>query len=56
MTDLILAVVALVATVAVLLPAWPRREKTIDPLSRRAMQHLLDDEPLTDRERRGGSP
>jgi hypothetical protein len=58
MTDLVLAVVALAATVTILVPpmAWPRREKRSDPLSRRAMHHLLDDEPPTDEERRGGPP
>jgi hypothetical protein len=57
MTDLILAVVALAATVTILIPpmARPRREKAFDPLSRRAMRQL-EDEPPADGERTGGSP
>jgi hypothetical protein len=53
MSELIVAVTLLAATVALVIPwpPWrPRREKRSDPFSHRAVQHLLNDQPKTDGE------
>jgi len=59
MTRLVLAVVALAAVVTVVWPTWPpwARRDPPERVSRRALRHLLDDDPhQLDGNKTGGPP